>query len=76
MTDPQQVAKELVETWRNGNRKDAVEGILRMQSKKLVAQVSIHFVEELTGCAKPGTNARYELNTLKRLLASRGHPGG
>ncbi|RLC88665.1 MAG: hypothetical protein DRJ03_01970 [Chloroflexi bacterium] len=58
----------LVETWKNGNRKDAIDGLLKMRTKIEVAQAAVCFYEGLVGGPRAGTRARYEVGVLMRRL--------
>ena len=76
MSDPVQIAAEvLAETWRSGNRKDAIDGLLGMQTKVQVAQAVFYFYQELAGAPSQGTSARYETTVLGKLLQTRKHGG-
>ena len=63
--------RPLVETWINGNRKDAIEGLLKMRSKVEVARAAICFYEGLVGEPCAGTNACCQVGILMRLLSEK-----
>lgn len=71
----QNTVRELAETWKNGNKKDAVDGLLKMRNKARVAQAVVYFHFELTGVPPDGTRERYEVNVLLRALEHRERGG-
>jgi hypothetical protein len=71
----QDTVHELAATWKNGNKKDAVDGLLKMKNKARLAQAVVYFYLELVGVPPEGTQTRYDVNVLLRALENRERGG-
>ena len=73
MPSPSMIAAELALTWQNGNRKDAVNGILQVRPKWKCALVAIQVYEILAGGPPTAFSAEHsDTGALMERLASKG----